>query len=150
MILSNQKQRVIWLCVLAGAILIIGNWIASDQNMPSWVSAIIRLYDILVGALFTAILINYIASYRNNISNSEKVKHLSEENGYDHVLHIASELWQEKALNEGRPGEGRVIGPHKERTVSCNCNQQASCNWCGGSGWLTTHVSDIKNQEPST
>lgn len=61
--------------------------------------------------------------------------------GYGFVMDQAARMWQEID-----PMGAFTVGPCKGGTVPCGCKDQAHCNWCYGSGWLTKHVKEIKDQ----
>lgn len=67
--------------------------------------------------------------------------------GYGRVMQELSDAWQEKSTNEGRVGEGLVIGPHAGLTTSCDCDKPSNCDWCCGSGWLTRHVKSLNDSK---
>jgi len=141
MIVRDQKQRVIWLAVLAVVLIVLHDMAGSHPDLPTWAAAILKLYDITVTAIFTAILINFIVNYQSNQSEEDK---LAEEVGYGRLMQIASEQWSEKATNNGRPGEGFVLGPHAGKTIDCGCEASEHCEWCCGAGWVTEKVKQSK------
>jgi len=79
-------------------------------------------------------------------TNEERraVRELGDRIGYGRVMQLASEIWQLKASNEGREGEGLAVGPHIGVTVPCGCTSK--CDWCGSAGWLTVRASNARDQ----
>lgn len=74
-------------------------------------------------------------------SRYEALRALTKEMGYGAAV-ITIQMWWE----EQDGGYAQVLGPQKELTVACGCDRPLSCKWCAGSGWLTEHVKDLKDQ----
>ena len=75
-------------------------------------------------------------------SEKQLVRLLGNSVGYGKMMLLASQLWRERLEPVGGSGGEFVVGPCRAATVACGC--QSGCDWCGGAGWLTHHVADVK------
>lgn len=71
-----------------------------------------------------------------------RVRLLAEEVGYGFLMQAASIQWAEKD-DIG----AFVVGPCKSQVVECGCELPHECDWCAGSGWLTRHVKEVKDNQ---
>jgi hypothetical protein len=87
--------------------------------------------------------------YQQNEEDSQAVRSLCQRLGYGYVMEEASLAWQDYSRAGGRYGVGLVVGPHIRSTVPCGCESELApagygCEWCGGCGWLTKKVAELK------
>lgn len=65
--------------------------------------------------------------------------------GFGAVLSATSAQWAEHIRRTGEPAGGHfLIGPCAAETELCGCKEPYQCDWCAGTGWLTTHVKKVK------
>ena len=62
--------------------------------------------------------------------------------GYQQVMEIASELWEEKEFFGSF-----LCGPRRGMALACGCEKTGDCEWCEGTGWLTKKVKKTKDEE---
>ncbi len=73
-----------------------------------------------------------------------QVKRLGDAIGYGRMMQCAQECWKEVLQEQGFEGGEFAYGPCVGMTVPCGC--KSNCDWCCGSGWLTKHVKQLKDE----
>lgn len=69
------------------------------------------------------------------------VKQLGDEIGYGNLMSLASEIWKEYS-----PRDAFTVGPCAVAMVPCGHPEDGSiCDWCCGTGMLTRHVKNVKD-----
>lgn len=81
-----------------------------------------------------------------NDAEKEIVKREGGNMGYGRMMQLAQICWREYLIEHNYPPGGEFQhGPCVASTTACGCS--GGCDWCGGSGWLTTHVKRIKDKQ---
>lgn len=74
------------------------------------------------------------------------IEALGESMGYGRIMQLAQECWRDMLNEQGwNPGGEFAFGPCVAMTTKCGCDG-GSCDWCGGSGWLTLHVKKMQDE----
>lgn len=79
-------------------------------------------------------------------AEKEIIKREGDKMGYGRMMQLAQECWREYLIEQDYPAGGEfAYGPCVGGTTACGCS--GGCDWCAGSGWLTTHVKRIKDKQ---
>ncbi len=65
--------------------------------------------------------------------------------GFSSLMLLIIKAWKSHNAFKNKPNSNVfTIGPMAAKVVKCKCGGTNTCKWCCGSGWLTRHVSKVK------